>query len=296
MAYQVRDVYLQLTASIAKLQLLKDQDSVYTNVIKLEQLRFKMGETSRINLTSAEAKAGMLINQRQLVESEIGVLQNKLMLLTGGSVAYLPTEQAPPAWQNIFLPDTAKALDNPEVKQAQQQVLIAGWKVKVSKAKALPDLSLSYSNQSLAGPDIRNSNLMLNKGARFSSYMVGLNIPLFFNQYKAAVKSAGYQKKASEYTYTAKQLEWRGQWLQSYRRYSQQLKALNYYESAALKQASELVRTATLSFNSGGISYLEWANYYNQSIQLRTDRLDALLQLDQTINQLWYYQGETEKP
>ncbi|MEB0261911.1 MULTISPECIES: CusA/CzcA family heavy metal efflux RND transporter [unclassified Mucilaginibacter] len=296
LAYQVRDVYLQLTASIAKLQLLKDQDSVYTNVIKLEQLRFKMGETSRINLTSAEAKAGMLINQRQLVESEIGVLQNKLMLLTGGSVAYLPTEQAPPAWQNIFLPDTAKALDNPEVKQAQQQVLIAGWKVKVSKAKALPDLSLSYSNQSLAGPDIRNSNLMLNKGARFSSYMVGLNIPLFFNQYKAAVKSAGYQKKASEYTYTAKQLEWRGQWLQSYRRYSQQLKALNYYESAALKQASELVRTATLSFNSGGISYLEWANYYNQSIQLRTDRLDALLQLDQTINQLWYYQGETEKP
>jgi cobalt-zinc-cadmium resistance protein CzcA len=74
------------------------------------------------------------------------------------------------------------------------------------------------------------------------------------------------------------------------------LQALGYYESSALKQASELVRTATLSFNNGGISYLEWVNYYNQSVQLRTDRLDALLQLDQTINQLWYYQGETEKP
>ncbi|MGF7078123.1 CusA/CzcA family heavy metal efflux RND transporter [Mucilaginibacter sp. UYCu711] len=296
LAYQVRDVYLQLTTSLAKMQLLKDQDSVYTYVIKLEQLRFNMGETSRINLTSAEVKAGMLMNQRHLVESEIGVLQSKLMLLTGGNIAYLPTEQAPPAWQNIFLPDTAKALQNPEVKQAQQQVLVADWKMKVSKAKALPDLNLSYSNQSFAGPDIRNSNLRLNKGDRFSSYMVGVNIPIFFSQYRAAIKSAGYQKIASEYIYTAKQLEWRGQWLQTYNRYSQQIKALKYYESAALKQAAELVRTATLSFNSGGISYLEWANYYNQSIQLRTDTLDALLQLDKTINQLWYYQGETEKP
>jgi hypothetical protein len=56
------------------------------------------------------------------------------------------------------------------------------------------------------------------------------------------------------------------------------------------------MHTATLSFNNGGISYLEWVNLYSQSVQLRTDRLDALLQLDQTINMLWYFQGQKEKP
>lgn len=296
LAYQVRDVYLQMTISLAKLQLLIDQDSVYTNVIKLELLRFKTGETSRINLTSAEAKTGMLMNQRRLVASEISVLQSKLLVLTGGGQIYLPAEQSLPAWQTSFIPDTVKALQNPDVRQAQQQVLIADWKLRVNKAKALPDFSLSYSNQSFAGPDINNAAFILNKANRFSSYMLGVNVPIFFKQYKAAIKSAGYQKRASEYAYNSKQLEWKAQWLQSFQRYGQQLSAFAYYESTALKQASELVRTATLSFSNGGISYLEWANYYNQSIQLKTDRLDALLQLNQTINLLWYYQGETGKP
>ncbi|MDB5288301.1 MAG: acriflavine resistance protein [Mucilaginibacter sp.] len=296
LAYQVRDVYLQLTTSLAKLKLLNDQDSVYNAVIKLEQLRFNTGETSRINLTSAEAKAGMLKNQRRLTETEISVLQSKLQVLTGGGVAYLPADQSPPGWQNAFVPDSVKAIQNPEVRQAQQQVTISDWKLKVNRAKALPEFSLGYNNQSFAGPDISHTATILSQNNRFSSYMVGVNIPIFFKQYKAAIKSAGFQKKAAEFTYTAKQLEWKGQWQQTYKRYNQQLQALDYYESSALKQASELVRTATLSFNNGGISYLEWVNYYNQSVQLRTDRLDALLQLDQTINQLWYYQGQTEKP
>jgi cobalt-zinc-cadmium resistance protein CzcA len=126
--------------------------------------------------------------------------------------------------------------------------------------------------------------------------LVGVNIPLFFGQYKAAARSAQYQKKSAEYAYSEKQAESMGQWQQAYQRYSQQLKALDYYESSALKQATEIMRTASLSFTNGGISYLEWVNLYSQSVQLRTDRLEALLQLDQTINLLWYYQGQTQKP
>jgi cobalt-zinc-cadmium resistance protein CzcA len=295
-AYQVRDVYLQMAGSIAKLKLLVEQDSIYASVIKLEQLRFNTGESSRINLTSAEARAGMLKNQRRMLESEINVLQSRLQVLLGNNSLFLPADQTPPAWQTIFQPDSATALQNPEVKQAQQQVSIYDWKTKVSRSKGLPELTLGYSNQSFSGPDINNSNVILTQGNRFSSFLVGVNIPLFFGQYKAAARSSNFQKKSAEYAFTEKKTEFTGQWRQAYQRYFQQVQALNYYESSALKQADEIMHTANLSFNNGGISYLEWVNLYSQSVQLRTDRLDALLQLDQTINMLWYFQGQKEKP
>ncbi|MDB5017294.1 MAG: acriflavine resistance protein [Mucilaginibacter sp.] len=296
LAYQVRDVYLQMTAAIAKLTLLNEQDSVFTQVIKLEQLRFNTGETSRINLTSAEAKAGMLENQRRVVQTELGVLQSRLQLLMNTTTEYLPADKFVPAWKTGFVPDSSQALQHPEVRQAQQQVEIYDWKARVSRAKGLPELNLSYNNQSFAGPDVNNSARILTQRDRFSSYTLGLNIPLFYGQYRSATRSAVYQKKAAEYTFSQKQAEWLGQWRQTLRRYVQQVQALDYYENSALKQASELVRTANLSFTNGQISYLEWANLYNQSVQLRTDRLDALLQLDQTVNLLWYYQAQKEKP
>ena len=295
-AYQVRDVYLQMAASLAKLKLLTEQDSIYASVIKLEQLRLNTGESSRINLTSAEARAGMLKNQRRTLESEINVLQSRLQVLMGSNLLFLPDDQILPAWQSIFQPDSATALQNPEVRQARQQVSIYDWKTKLSRSRGLPEISLGYSNQSFSGPDINNANVILSQGNRFSSFLVGVNIPLFFGQYKAAARSSNYQMKSAEYAFSEKRIEFAGQWQQAYQRYVQQLQALNYYESSALKQADEILHTATLSFSNGGISYLEWANLYSQSVQLRTDRLDALLQLDQTINMLWYFQGQTEKP
>ena len=296
LAYQVRDVYVQMTAAIAKLTLLNEQDSIFSQIIKLEQLRFNTGETSKINLTSAQAKAGMLKNQRQVVQTEVGNLQNRLQVLMNSREIYLPADKSVPSWQATFTPDSALSLQNPEINQAKNQVEIFDRKIQVNRAKGLPEVSLSYSNQSFVGPDINSPSRILTQGNRFSSYMLGLNLPLFYGQYHAATRSAVFQKKAAENTLSQKSLEWLGQWKQSINRYKQQLQALNYYENSALKQAAELVRTASLSFTNGQISYLEWANLYNQSVQLRTDRLDALLQLDQTINILWYYQAQKEKP
>jgi cobalt-zinc-cadmium resistance protein CzcA len=295
LAYQVRDVYVQMTAAIAKFTLLNEQDSVFTQIIKLEQLRFNTGETSKINLTSAEAKAGMLRNQRLVLQTEIGNLQNRLQVLMNTGVIYLPADKNIPSWQTEFIPDSALSLQNPEVDKAKQQVEIYNRRIQLNRAKGLPEVILSYSNQSFVQSDINYPSRKLTLGNRFASYMIGLNVPLFYGQYRSATRAAVYQKKAAEYSLSEKTLEWMGQWKQNVNRYLQEMQALNYYENSAMKQSAELLRTANLSFANGQISYLEWANLYNQSVQLRTDRLDALLQLDQTINTLWYYQAQKEK-
>ena len=296
LAYQVRDVYLQMATDLAKLQLLKVQDSVYTEVIRLEKLRFNLGETSRINLTSAEARAGTIKNQRLQLLSEINILQSHWQLLLGTKTQLLPVDQSPPSWQQNFSSDSLAALENPEVRQAKQQVTVSGLQVKVNRSRQLPEITLGYNNQSFAGPDIRDGNVLLSRGNRFSSYLAGVNIPLFLGSYRSAVKAATLQQKAATYTLTAKQNEWLEQWRQAVTRYNQQIQSIHYFETLALNQAAELLRTATLSFKSGGISYIEWVGLYNQAMQIQNDRLDALLQLDQTINTIWYYQAQPQKP
>ncbi|WP_299290824.1 efflux RND transporter permease subunit, partial [uncultured Mucilaginibacter sp.] len=296
LAYQVREVYLQMATDLAKLQLLKVQDSVYTEVIRLEKLRFDLGETSRINLTSAEARAGTIKNQRLQLLSEINILQSHWQLLLGTKTQLLPVDQSPPSWQQNFSSDSAAALENPEVRQAKQQVTVSGLQVKVNRSRQLPEITLGYNNQSFAGPDIRDGNVLLSRGNRFSSYLAGVNIPLFLAPYRSAVKAATLQQKAATYTLTAKQNEWLEQWRQAVTRYNQQIQSIHYFETLASNQAAELLRTATLSFKSGGISYIEWVGLYNQAMQIQNDRLDALLQLDQTINTIWYYQAQPQKP
>ena len=296
LAYQVRSVYVEMTASVAKIKILTEQDSIFNQVVRLEKLRFDVGEVSRVNLTSAEVKVAMLKNELNNLQTEIEVQQSRLQALMASNEIFLPNDQLPPAWQNNFIPDSTMVMQNPEVRQANQEVVVNDWKRKVNKSKALPDLSLAYSNQSFSGTTIGNGFTTLNKSNRYSSVMVGLNVPIFFKGYKAAVRSAELQKKSAQFSLSEKETQLSSQWQQTFRRYNRQKQSLLYYEIAAQNQADELLRTASLSFKNGDISYLEWANLYNQSIQLKTDRLTALLQIDQTINLLWYYQAKIEKP
>ncbi|MBC7417653.1 MAG: CusA/CzcA family heavy metal efflux RND transporter, partial [Pedobacter sp.] len=296
LAYQIRSVYLEIATSIAKIKLLTEQDSIFNQVVRLEKLRFDVGEVSRVNLTSAEARVAMLRNEQNNLQTEIEVQQNRLQVLMASNEIFLPADRFPPAWQNTFSPDSAMVLQNPEVKQAKQEVVINDWKSKVNKSKALPDMSLAYSNQSFSGPNVSNTANILNRSNRYSSVMIGLNVPLFFKEYKSAIRNAELQKKSAQFILSDKKAQLSAQWQQAFKRYTRQKQSLLYYEIAAQNQADELLRTASLSFKNGDISYLEWANLYNQSIQLKTDRLTALLQIDQTVNLLWYYQAKTEKP
>lgn len=296
LAYQVRDVYLQLATLLAKRKLIDQQDSVYREVIKLEGLRFKVGETSRINLTSAEARSGMVFNQRRQLESQFRNLQTQWQVLLGSKEVLLPADDGPPKWYAAFKLDSSSLGNHPDVKQASQQVEISNWKLRVNRAKLWPDFNIGYINQSFAGPDINDLNRFLGRGDRFSSYLVGVNIPLFFGSYRSGIRSASFEKQAAETAVQAKRSEWNSLWQQAVNQYNQQLEALGYYENTAAKQASELIRTANLSFKNGDISYVEWASLFNQAIQLRTERIDAFLLINQTVNQLWFYQAQFPQP
>jgi cobalt-zinc-cadmium resistance protein CzcA len=63
---------------------------------------------------------------------------------------------------------------------------------------------------------------------------------------------------------------------------------LRYVESVQLPYASQIAESAHKQFMAGEINYLDWTMLMNQSIQLRSNYLDAIKKQNELINQINY--------
>ena len=67
---------------------------------------------------------------------------------------------------------------------------------------------------------------------------------------------------------------------------------LQYYETTGLQQAEEIIKAATLSYNSGEISFAELSQFLSQAIDTRKNYLDVLNQYNQSVIQFNYYNNK----
>jgi cobalt-zinc-cadmium resistance protein CzcA len=171
-----------------------------------------------------------------------------------------------------------------------QQQKIALHDINVQRSKLLPQLSLGYVNQSVKGlQNINGVEKFYSTGNRFSSVVIGVNVPLFAKAIKSRVTASKYNYDASQFEYNEivrQQRTFFSQLLLQYKKNEQQI---NYYEQHALKQAQMLREHSTLQLNSGAISYIEWMMLVQQSIQLEADYFTALNDWNNTVIELNAY-------
>lgn len=171
-----------------------------------------------------------------------------------------------------------------------QQQQIALRDIDVQRSKLLPQLSLGYVNQSIKGlQNIDGIEKFYSSGNRFSSVVVGVNVPLFNRASKSRVAASKYNYHANqaEYKEAVRQQEaYFNQLLLQYKKNEQQI---NYYEQYALKQAQTLREHSILQLNSGAIGYIEWMMLVQQSIQLEADYFNTLNDWNNTIIELNAY-------
>ena len=64
---------------------------------------------------------------------------------------------------------------------------------------------------------------------------------------------------------------------------------LQFYEATGLKQADEIIKTATLSYNAGEISFAELSQFLTQAIDTKKNYLEVLNKYNQSVIQFNYY-------
>lgn len=167
----------------------------------------------------------------------------------------------------------AKLAKDPELQKNQQQELLAQQTLKVAKSKSLPDLSLGYNYQGVAG-------------SNYSGVYGGISIPLWSNKNKvqAAKSNLQYQTANSESYQSIIRVNFDKQ----YNEYSMLLLKYNEYQKTltGLNSGEMLLK----AYQQGEISFMEYyieLNFYN-------DAYDAMLivenQLQQRKSQLLKHQ------
>ncbi|GGE90754.1 cobalt-zinc-cadmium resistance protein CzcA [Chishuiella changwenlii] len=279
---QVRYYFYQLEYLENNAKILSSLDSIYTDFTRVAKLRYKAGDTKRVDISTAQTKQGeinLLSQQNKMYK--VNAYRSLQTLLKSEQEFEIETSAE---YQPLFITSMVDEnfLDkHPAIQALYQEAKIIETSQKVEKASGLPDFTFGYSNISLIGAHERNGiERYYNRGQRFSYVDVGISIPLTFGATKARIRSLDLSKQSFEAAANWQKQQLQTQLQNTLQEYEQKLVQYNYLKEQALPNAKEIINAAKLGYETGDISNVE----YLYSVQAATDiRLNYLKSI-QDIN------------
>ncbi|MDE3125768.1 MAG: CusA/CzcA family heavy metal efflux RND transporter, partial [Bacteroidota bacterium] len=283
----VEQLYITLQYQTAQLNLLQRLDSIYAYYKNIATLRYDKGESNLLEKTTLENTADNISVSVSQIKNDILSTQLQMQLFTQENVLFEPADTLS---STPLLVDTIGLKNHPFIELYKQQQQQAAMLTKVEKAKLQPDFVVGYNNQSIVGWQLSKDRVedYYNASSRFSSFSLGMGIPLFNKAQHARIAAAAINEKASQAATEAveHQLETSFQkYAQLFHKYST---AVHYYKTKGLLQANVLMQTASLQYKSGAINYIEWGTLLSQSIALQNDYLNALYNQQMAISEIHY--------
>lgn len=280
---QVRTFFYQIVYLENNEKELKSLDSIYMDFLRIAEVRYNAGDTKKVDINTAEAKRGeinLLLRQNEIFKKNA---YNNLKTLM--QVQYDFNIESPEAFEPIKISeiiDSSKINNHPQIQALYQQARIAEASKKVEKSSGLPEFNIGYTNASLMGMHERNGiEKYYGRGQRFSSFDVGIAIPLTYGSTKAKLKSLDFEKQASEMAADWKKEQLQNDYQNLMNQYEQNIAQYNYFKENALPNANEIINAAKLGYSAGDISYVE----YLFALQTTTDIYLNYLRSIQSVNE-----------
>ncbi len=290
--FQVKTVYTNLQYLYSKEKLLNEQDSIYKGFLKSAALKYKTGEGNLLEKVAAETQLKDVQSLLDQNGSDIEIYKAQLATLLGGGNLPSIADRFLTETPEISIGDTALLHENPAIAYFRQQVVIAEKQRKVELAKALPDFTLGYFNQSLTGfQNINGNEVFLGRDKRFQGFQIGLSVPLFYRAYAVKAKAASINKDIASNDLELQQRKLTGQYQQALSEYLKNRKRYDYFVTSALANAALILKNSRIAYQNGEIGYSEYLMNLKQANGIYEGRLMALLQLSQSISQIEFLTG-----
>jgi cobalt-zinc-cadmium resistance protein CzcA len=271
--------------------MLKKANDLFENFYHKSLLRFNKGETDILEKTSAESQMNDI--QIQLHEISSLIKQNQLLFnyFLNASQTYTPSATSY-KYEASYI-DNEKLDEHPLLVKLQKENILIKTQQQAEKKLWWPELNVGINNQSLIGwQKINNQDQYFNASHRFTSGVVGLNVPLFRQASKQKIASYQLLLDQNQLMIQHKNQELK----QQYSFWVQELKSSEYiidkYESNLLKNARTIQKTVGLQLQKGEIDYFKWAMMILQSVQIEKAYLQYVHQYNQAIIQLQKIQNQ----
>ena len=285
----VTQVFYQYLILQKHLSLLNKLDSSYKNVVQRENLRFSAGESNILSKTSAELQLGAIQQQKINLLRDLNLCLTQFQLLLNTSEKFVPISTSDKVTMELAA-DSTNANNHPVLKQLEQQKQISKAQTQLEKSKFLPGFSLGYANMSMKG--FGSDEKYYTTSTPFQSAQLGLKVPLFFGAQNAKVKAAKINEAFSQNNWEAQKATFNLDVQNAILNHQKSLEKVNYFESIALKNAQTIEKTAEQQLQNGDIDYMDWVLLNNQSINIQTQYIEAIMELNQNTISLKYLSNQ----
>ncbi len=291
-----RQVRLQYEAAVYarhRLRTLRVQDSLYTEFVRASQVRFRNGETARLEVSTALVQQGETRTRlaQTRVEYQVAIRQLQALLQRVEPVVVADSTLTLLTPKVAAAADDTTLLANSMLSQVlRQQIRVAEAETRVAQAQGKPGFTVGYFNQSIRGEQLVDGGgtRTFTGSDRFQGVQASVALPLVQGPQRARVQSARLQERVAQIGYVRYQAELAGRLETLLTQRAEQQQRLQFYEQTALPQADVITRVSTKAFKAGENGYTEYLLNLDRALRLRTDYLDALLQHNQTVIELDY--------
>lgn len=289
--YQVKVSYYSLLYSNAVNAVLVTEDSIYENFAKAVSVKYKAGEGTLLEKTTAETQVMEIKNEVTESEEDINSFQIELQTLMH---IHEDVNAVNLDYTNNYLSITIgndSISEHPLLKYLRNQIEVNNKTKKLESAKIMPDFVAGYFNQSIYGPANifgPGQDYFLTTANRLQGFIVGIAIPVWFCPQKSKIVAAQINTKLAEsdYNYNTSMLE--GQYKQAVTMYLKYRNSLNYYRTNVLENLDLIVDQAIASYNTKAIDYLDYLQVVSRALSIKRNYLNVVHQNNLYVLKLEY--------
>ena len=273
---EIASAYYAMLYQTHRLSILQRQDSILDRYCDVAEKRYKAGEARQLEFLTAER----LRNENHLemvnVKSEAENKQMELMALLNTDQPVLPAESYLIALESP-VSGTFNYQQTADAQYQQDRLKALDKEVKCAKTGYAPSLSLTVRTQALISSwDPYHIDRQRFTEGNFFGFEIGVGVPLFFGATKAKVKAAKKDREVAELEMQQERREKERDYRLGYNRFQNAAKRMAYYNGENIFKAKEIVRLSTAEYESGEISYVEYANALQEAIDMGMKHADVI--------------------
>lgn len=278
----VKAAYYQAVYQAERLRVLESQDSLLAQYRTLEEKRYKAGETRQLELLSAERLQRENKMEVLAAHNELETAQLLLSRLVGSVETVEPKEDSllPLDWKQA----SYNYSQTPDGQYSADRLKVSEQAVRVAKNGFAPSLSLSLRNQLVISSwNPYDQDRSRFDGGNFMGFEVGVGIPLFYGATRAKVKAARKEREMIALEIKEQEQLRQQEYLSALSRMNAAYVRYTYYNEEGRERSDKMAEQGLLEYSQGEISYLEYMNVLQESIDLRLKRASALNDYNQCV-------------
>ncbi|MCS7018617.1 MAG: CusA/CzcA family heavy metal efflux RND transporter [Cytophagales bacterium] len=288
--FRTKAAFNDLQYMVAKYLLLTRQDTIYDDILRINEVRYRVGQISNLERINGESQYKRIQYNLKQAQAELKGGRALLASLLGrsGDTTLLPDKPLAklPDLGILYATDTLAFAANPVVGFNMRNVSLQKSLLRVERNKLLPGLQIGFLNQGNPGSEASGGTPL---GSRMR---LGLTLPLWAWSYKANISAAKKGLVMSQTQAQITNLQLGAEYAKAIAMYRQASENLQYFESVGLREAQEIVRDARTSYRLGSITYYQYLQNLELAFQLEMNYLNTLRDYNYAIIYLKYLRGE----